>query len=92
MKLTLEPIDPVNGIEFIRAISEDVIPKQFIEAAERGIRNAASENIVTGRGMAGIPVIKPLAPIATAPPQSILIPIPKCRKISSNVRNRIDCA
>jgi elongation factor G len=57
VELMLEPADPAHGIEFIDAIRDGIIPKQFIQAAEQGIRKAAADSLIAGCELAGIRVI-----------------------------------
>jgi len=50
--LTVEPQEPGKGFEFIDAIKGGVIPREFIPAVEKGVRETLSSGV-----MAGYPVV-----------------------------------
>ena len=52
VKITMEPVEPGQGIIFENAIVGGVIPKEYIPAVEAGVRGAAENGI-----LAGYPVI-----------------------------------
>lgn len=49
--LDLEPLEPGKGIEFVDAITGGVVPKEYISAVEKGIREAAETGILAGYPM-----------------------------------------
>ncbi|NOZ83779.1 MAG: elongation factor G [Epsilonproteobacteria bacterium] len=48
VKVQLDPVDRGNGIEFVNRIVGGVIPKEYIPAIEKGIRDAALSGVVGG--------------------------------------------
>jgi elongation factor G len=48
VKITLEPIPAGTGFEFVNAIVGGVIPKEFIPAVEKGIKEAMEAGVVAG--------------------------------------------
>jgi elongation factor G len=48
IKLRLEPIERGAGFEFIDAIQGDTVPRMYLQAAERGIREAMRGGILQG--------------------------------------------
>lgn len=51
VKIVLEPSERGKGFEFIDAIKDGVVPKQFINATEQGIREAALHGVLAGYEM-----------------------------------------
>lgn len=54
--LELQPGEPASGIQFENAIVGGVIPKEFIPAVEKGIREAAEAGVVAGYPVTDIKV------------------------------------
>ena len=48
VKVQIDPVDRGNGIEFVNRIVGGVIPKEYIPAIEKGIRDAALSGVVGG--------------------------------------------
>ncbi|MDI6890827.1 MAG: elongation factor G [Thermodesulfovibrionales bacterium] len=46
--IELEPLEPGKGFEFVNAIVGGVIPKEYIPAVEKGIREAVDRGILAG--------------------------------------------
>jgi elongation factor G len=46
--LELQPSDPGSGIAFENAITQGVIPREFIPAVEKGVREAAEAGVIAG--------------------------------------------
>jgi elongation factor G len=46
--ITIEPLDPGSGFEFVDAIKGGVIPSGFIPAVEKGVVEAMHEGVVAG--------------------------------------------
>jgi len=46
--LRLEPLERDKGFEFVDAIVGGVVPKQYIPAAEKGVKKAMSEGVLAG--------------------------------------------
>ena len=49
--VTLEPLEPTKGYEFVNAIVGGVIPKEYIPAIDDGIQEAAANGILAGYEM-----------------------------------------
>ncbi|MGC2619767.1 MAG: hypothetical protein WA414_12055 [Acidobacteriaceae bacterium] len=56
VKIRLEPQDSGAGIHFINEIHGGVIPSQYIQPIEQGVREAAREGILTGHEMTDLKV------------------------------------
>jgi len=54
--LELEPLEKGKGVEFENAIVGGVIPREFIRAVERGVREAAESGILAGYPVVDIKV------------------------------------
>ncbi|KAG0163670.1 hypothetical protein DFQ30_011188, partial [Apophysomyces sp. BC1015] len=54
--IALEPREPGNGYEFVDAIKGGVIPREFIPAVERGIREAMQAGVLAGYPVVDIKV------------------------------------
>ncbi|HWZ50442.1 MAG TPA: hypothetical protein VNW54_03155 [Granulicella sp.] len=48
VKIRVEPNDAGSGFEFVDAVKDGVVPRQYIEAAEQGIRGALHGGVVAG--------------------------------------------
>ncbi len=48
VELLVEPQEPGKGFEFINAIFGGVVPKEYVPAVEKGIREAMEEGILAG--------------------------------------------
>jgi elongation factor G len=48
MTFTLEPLEPGSGIEFEETIKGGSIPKEFFNAIEKGVREAAEGGVLSG--------------------------------------------
>jgi elongation factor G len=46
--IKLEPLEPGKGYEFVNAIVGGVIPKEYIPAVDKGIREAAENGVLAG--------------------------------------------
>ncbi|MDL1957436.1 MAG: elongation factor G [Candidatus Desulfofervidus auxilii] len=46
--LELEPLSPGKGFEFVNAITGGVIPKEYIPAVERGVKEAMERGVIAG--------------------------------------------
>ena len=46
--ITLEPSDPGKGYEFVNAIVGGAVPKEYIPAVDKGIREATENGVVAG--------------------------------------------
>jgi elongation factor G len=54
--LALEPGEPGSGIEFVNRISGGAIPREFIPAVEKGVREAAEGGVLAGYPVVDIAV------------------------------------
>jgi elongation factor G len=54
--LDIEPLEPGKGIEFVDAIKGGVVPREYISAVEKGIREAAEVGVSAGYPMTDIRV------------------------------------
>jgi elongation factor G len=54
--LALQPGEPGSGIRFENAISGGIIPKQFIPAIEKGVREAAQNGVLAGYAVTDVEV------------------------------------
>ncbi len=54
--LALEPAEPGSGVQFEDAIVGGVIPKEFIPAVEKGVREAAEGGVLAGYPMTDLKV------------------------------------
>jgi elongation factor G len=54
--LEMEPLEKGKGVEFESAIAGGVIPREYIPAAERGVREAAESGILAGYPVVDIKV------------------------------------
>ena len=48
VKLRLEPLDPGAGVVFMSTIVGGAVPKEFVPAVEKGVRNAAATGVLAG--------------------------------------------
>jgi len=48
VKLHVEPNEPGKGYQFESRIADDVVPKEYISAVEKGIESALSSGVVSG--------------------------------------------
>jgi elongation factor G len=48
MSFTLEPLEPGSGIEFEETIKGGSVPKEFFNAIEKGVREAAEGGVLSG--------------------------------------------
>ena len=46
--LEIEPLSPGKGFEFVNAITGGVIPKEYIPAVERGVKEAMERGVIAG--------------------------------------------
>ena len=46
--LELEPLGPGEGFEFVNTVHENVIPREFVPAVERGVREAMESGALAG--------------------------------------------
>ncbi len=56
VKVQIDPVDRGNGIEFVNRIVGGVIPKEYIPAIEKGIRDAALSGVIGGYPVTDIKV------------------------------------
>ncbi len=54
--IRIEPNEPGKGYEFVNAISGGVIPKEFIPAAEAGIKSAMESGVLAGYNVVDVKV------------------------------------
>ncbi len=54
--IQVEPTERGNGFEFVSAIADGIIPKEFITSAESGIREACNSGIIAGYPVTDIKV------------------------------------
>lgn len=54
--LRVEPLEYGNGIEFINALAEGVIPDEYIKPIEEGVREAAENGVLRGLPMTDLRV------------------------------------
>jgi len=46
--LEIEPLSPGKGFEFVNAITGGIIPKEYIPAVERGVKEAMERGVIAG--------------------------------------------
>jgi elongation factor G len=56
VRLTLEPLERGNGVEFVRQMGGDSIPEEYLVAVEEGIREAALSGCLSGYPLVDIRV------------------------------------
>ena len=57
VKLKLEPLEAGKGFEFVNQITGGVIPKEYIPAVEKGVKEAMETGVVAGYEMVDIKVV-----------------------------------
>jgi elongation factor G len=53
---TVEPNEPAKGFEFIDAIKGGVVPREFIPAVEKGVREALTQGVLAGYSVVDVKV------------------------------------
>ena len=57
VKIKIEPLEPGKGFEFVDQIKGGVIPKEYIPAVEKGVKEAMQQGVVAGYPVVDVRVI-----------------------------------
>jgi len=57
VKIKIEPLEPGSGFEFVDQIKGGVVPREYIPAVEKGIKEAMQQGVVAGYPVVDVRVI-----------------------------------